>query len=339
MISLLHAADLHLDSLFSGLPEELARSLREQQRLLPGRIVDLANQRGCSLLLLAGDVFDQPTPAPQTVEALRRALARFRGRVFLSPGNHDPFGPLWADTVWPENVHIFSGGAQWVSLPELSCTVWGGGFTGPECAEALPQAGEDETIRIGVFHGDPVTVGPYRPISRQELESCGLHYLALGHIHTTQLPQRAGGTWYGWPGVPMGRGFDECGPHGVFFVQVSRDELTCELCPLDGPRFERLSMVWGQEPPLPPEAGQVLCRLTVTGEVDAPDFPALRRTLEERFLWLDLRDETTPVRDLWSACGDGTLRGLALDALRGRGEVGELAARYLLAALEGGEEP
>ena len=55
MIRFLHAADLHLDSPFSGLTPEQAAQRRKLQRQLPALIVDLANQRHCDLLLLAGE--------------------------------------------------------------------------------------------------------------------------------------------------------------------------------------------------------------------------------------------------------------------------------------------
>ena len=102
-------------------------------------------------------------------------------------------------------------------------------------------------------------------------------------------------------------------------------------------------MAYGETPSLPADSGNVICRLTVTGEADGPDFDGLRAALEPRFLALDLRDETVPSRDIWAACGDGTLRGLALSALKKRYDGGDstaaLAARYVLAALEGGDAP
>ena len=93
---------------------------------------------------------------------------------------------------------------------------------------------------------------------------------------------------------------------------------------------------------LPPET--VICRLTVTGDADQLDREALRRQLEPEFLALEIRDETQPPEDLWAACKDGTLRGMTLDILKARYDGGDretavLAARYVLAALEGREAP
>ena len=343
MVRILHAADLHLDSPFSGLTPEQAAERRWLQRQLLAHIAELAGERQCDLLLLAGDVFDGARVCPETIEAMVRAFGRFRGHVFIAPGNHDPYHDRspWALTVWPENVHIFTGKAEAVELPD--CRVWGGAFTSPECYDGLPTVRPYGKPQIGVFHGDPETPGPYRWLSAEEIGGCGLDYLALGHIHRTQLPKRVGNTWVGWPGAAMGRGFDECGERGVCYTELDRGGCRTEFLPLPGPRYEKITVAYGETPKLPADSKEVICRLTVTGEADDPDFDGLRAALAPKFLSLELRDETVPVRDIWAAAGDGTLRGLTLSALKRQWDSGEadaaLAARYVLAALEGRESP
>lgn len=340
MLRMLHGADLHLDSPFSDLTPEAAAQHRRLQRQMPRHLVELAHDRGCQLLLLSGDVFDSPHPAPETVQALRQALADFRGQVFIAPGNHDPYtdGSVWQREVWPEQVHIFSGAPEPVTLPQYHCRVWGGGFTAGTCREPIPQVQPDGWLNIGVFHGSLDDPGPYRPVKRREVAACGLDYLALGHIHAVHLPEQIGTTWVGWPGVTMGRGFDECGIHGVLLVEVEQGSCRGQLLPLSNPRYEIFRVPWGEDPALPEDCHLIHGRVCLTGQANGPDLTAMARRLAPRFLTLELRDETTPVRDLWQNCGDGTLRGLALDALR-RQSGGELAARYLLAALEGGDAP
>ena len=60
MIRILHAADLHLDALFRGLPPEAAAQARREQLDLPRRLVHLAQSRGAQMVLLSGDLFDRP---------------------------------------------------------------------------------------------------------------------------------------------------------------------------------------------------------------------------------------------------------------------------------------
>lgn len=348
MVSILHAADLHLDAPFSGLAPQQAAQRRALQRQLPMELTELANRLNCQLLLLAGDVFDGSRICPETVEALQTAFSAFRGKVFIAPGNHDPYTEAspWASAVWPDNVHIFKGQAEAVTLSELGCRIWGGGFTANRCDEGLPRAEWQGLLEIGLFHGDPETTGPYRAISQQEIRESGLNYLALGHIHKTAMPRLAGTTWYGWPGAAMGRGFDEIGPRGVFHVVLDTQTCSAEFLPLPFPRYEIIRWPVGVklEDILPPDSENVICRLIRTGQADGTVLP----DLNELFYQVELQDETIPERDLWQDCETQTLKGLALKRLKQQydsarteeqRQKARLAAKYVIAALEGRELP
>ena len=72
MIKLIHGADLHLDSPFSGLTPEQAAARRQEQRELLDRLAGLAREREADLVLLSGDLLDsrrtyrgdRPGPGP-----------------------------------------------------------------------------------------------------------------------------------------------------------------------------------------------------------------------------------------------------------------------------------
>lgn len=361
MLRILHAADLHLDSPFAALTPEQAAARRRLQRQLPERLVDLCQERDCRLLLLAGDVLDGGLVCPETVEAMQAAFARCRVPIFIAPGNHDPYTPdsPWARTAWPDQVHIFRSQAwEPVTLPELGCRVWGAAFQGREARELLRPVPvrNDGLLDIGVLHGDPEHTGPYNPISPRQLAECGLDYLALGHIHRTAPPRRAGRTWYAWPGVAMGRGFDETGVHGAFQVDLDLERNLCRasLLPLPGPQYAQLTVSVDGDPEkavlasLPEDSQSLICRLTLTGEAEPFDRAALEARLAPRFAALELRDETVPFRTLWEGWDAQTLRGLALQTLKQQYDAAPdqetrrtaaLAARYVLAALEGREAP
>ena len=134
MIKLIHGADLHLDSPFSGLTPEQAAARRQEQRELLDRLAGLARERGADLLLLSGDLLDSSRTYRETAQALARSLGSLPCPVFLAPGNHDFYGPrsLYAALDWPENVHIFtSGEVRRVEIPGLDCVVYGRAFLGP----------------------------------------------------------------------------------------------------------------------------------------------------------------------------------------------------------------
>ena len=344
MIRVLHGADLHLDSPFSSLSPAIGAQYRALQRKLPTKIVEIANKRGCQILVLSGDVFDSEEVHPETVQALQNALAAFGGYVFIAPGNHDPYTELsvWAQCKWPDHVHIFKKEYECVVLEELGCRVHGGAFFAQDCYVPLPKVQPCGYMELGVFHGDSLNSGSYyRPISRDAIAESGLDYLALGHIHKRKMPEQIGTAWCGWPGVTMGRGFDETGSCGVLDVQLRNGRCEAEFVPLENPFYEIVTVSPGVEPNIPQNSGRCHCRMRFVGQTDAIDEQAVRGKYEKLFLSLELCDETEPVPDLWADCGDGTLRGLALDALRREEDpaLAALAAQYLLAALEGREAP
>lgn len=357
MIRFLHAADLHLDAPFSSLSPEQAALRRYEQRQLPQRITDAANAHECDLLLLAGDLFDADEASSETVEALLRALASCRAEVFIAPGNHDcaASSSVYRTCDWPENVHIFlDERICCVELPERSCRVWGAGFSRPYQPSLLEgfRAKCDGALEVMVLHGDAVSASSdYNSITKEQIASSRLHYLALGHIHQASGLLRAGQTAYAWPGCAMGRGFDELGEKGAYLGEID-DMGGCalEFLPLGTRKYEILRVAAGDdalaaiEAALPADTQQDIYRVVLTGEAPRPDVRALYAELKDRFFGLTIRDETAPLRDLWDGAEGDTLRGLLLRALKTQYDAAEdddtrrlvaLAARFGAASLDG----
>ncbi len=139
-VKIVHAADFHLDSAFGALRADKARLRRQESRALLSRLSELVNARGADILLLSGDLFDGETVYRETLEALAASLGAMHARVFIAPGNHDPYSARspYALPIWPSNVHIFtSGEIERVVLPELSCAVYGAAFTSAVQDEGL----------------------------------------------------------------------------------------------------------------------------------------------------------------------------------------------------------
>ena len=171
-VKIVHAADFHLDSAFGALSAEQARQRRRESRELLTRLSNYVNQNGVDLVLLAGDLFDSDTTYRETLEALSEALGAMRARVFIAPGNHDPYSAKspYATLSWPENVHVFtSKTVERVELPELQCAVYGAAFTAPVQDESLLagfRAPEDDFIHLMVLHGDiSATESRYDPLT------------------------------------------------------------------------------------------------------------------------------------------------------------------------------
>ena len=91
-------------------------------------------------------------------------------------------------------------------------------------------------------------------------------------------------------------------------------------------------------------AGVYGCRVTLTGESEGVDLPALRAALAGKCAALKLIDNTRLPLKLWNRRDEDNLTGLTMEALYRRvqadpdNETLRLAARFALAALEGGED-
>lgn len=337
-LKILHSADWHLDSPFASFDGEPRAFLQQAQRRIPERLRALCAEEHCDLVLLAGDIFDGPY-SRETAALLADALEDCGVPVFISPGNHDFYGPEspWVRENWPANVHIFSGRLSYVDLPELDCRIYGAGYGAMDCPGVLEgfRAEREFGHTVAVLHGDP-TGGrsPYCPITASQVRDSGLDYLALGHIHQSGS-FRAGDTLCGWPGCPMGRGWDEIGPKGAFLVSLDAQAQIRQV-PLGLPLFWdenlRLEEENGLEQLLPPTESTDFYRVTLTGTGEA-DIPGLL----SRFAYLphlEFRDRTEAPVALWDEIGEDSLRGIFFGMLRSaldRAEPEE-AERILLAA-------
>ena len=122
MLKIIHGADFHLDSPFSGLSPDQAAQRRGEQRELLDALARLAAEKQADLVLLSGDLLDGERVYRETAQTLARTLGAVPCPVFISPGNHDFYSPrsVYATLDWPDNVHIFrSSEMERVDLPQL----------------------------------------------------------------------------------------------------------------------------------------------------------------------------------------------------------------------------
>ena len=373
-MKLLHASDFHLDSPLTGMPAEKSAQRRRELRKVPARLARLAKDEGVDLVLLPGDLFDGERVYPETIRALAGALEDMAVPVFIAPGNHDCFYERspYAVSSWPDQVYIFtSPEMQAVELPELNCVVHGCAFTARH-REDDPIAGftapDDGKLHLLCVHGEVGLTGNYAPIDPKSLERSGAAYAALGHVHAANSG-KAGKTLWAYPGCPEGRGFDELGPKGALIVSFG-ENARLKIASPDGPPMEPIDM--GVQPvaarfiPVCQRQYRIetvnlddftaylshceshdLVRLLLAGEsLAAPDLTALTAQAAPHFFHVELRDRTTLPTELWARGSDDSLTGLFLREMRARLDSADgderdkllLAARFGLAALEGGED-
>ncbi len=341
-MKLLHTADWHLDAPMAGFSPEAGELLRRQLRAIPGKIAKLCKTEGCDLLIVAGDIFDGPC-THESLTAVRSAFASLSIPVVITPGNHDPYtdSSPYKKEQWPENVYIFKE-SQMTSfpLPDLSCRIYGGAFTGPDCPGLLKRfrAEGEEKYHIGILHGEVATAAsPYCPITRHQIQESGLHYLALGHIHK-QGSLTAGETVCVWPGCPMGKGYDELGIKGVILTELE-ETVRPRFLPLDTPCFYDEKTEAGEDPAaalramLPALETQDHYRITLTGYSTGLDLNRLKGEFPQ-VPNLILRDETLPESDIWGTADQDSLEGVYFSLLQeaAQSESETLRRRAMLAA-------
>lgn len=356
MIKFIHTADWHLDSPFAALDAQAAATRRRELREVPERLADYVNGNGIALVLLAGDLFDSASLYRDTAEALAGALGRMHARVLIAPGNHDCYGPIWENILWPDNVYIFRENRM-TALAMGDVVFHGAAFTSAEQSRGLLQgftAPQDGKFHIGLLHGE-ITGGEscYGPIHPEDIAASGLDYLALGHIHKRTEPVRYGRTLTAYPGCIEGRGFDETGGKGFYQGTIAENgTIEAQFVPFAKRRYETLTVdITGQAPRAAVEASLTgetkndIYRITLTGETGegGGEAAALETALKERFYALKVRDETRIAQDVWARAEEDTLRGLFLRRLRQKYDDAQTAAeqqtinaaaRFGLAALD-----
>ena len=238
------------------------------------------------------------------------------------------------------------------AFPALNCVVHGCAFTAP-LREDEPLAGfsapQDGMMHLLCLHGEVGLAGRYGPIPPGTLARSGAAYAALGHIHACSGLQQAGGTAWAYCGCPEGRGFDECGEKGALLVELAPGAApTARFLPLSRRQYRIVETDWTEfDRALAALPAEDLVRIVLTGACGrAPDLAALTRQTEARCFYAEVRDATTLPADLWARAEEDDLTGLFLREMRRRLDAADpadrpgilLAARFGLAALEGGED-
>ncbi len=253
-VVVLHAADLHLGGSVAVPDPAVARVAAGARAESLERMVALSAERGVGMVLLAGDVFDDPHPPLAARLALEKALAAWRdmgARVFIAPGNHDPFTPdsVWA--AWPEdpNLHIFTPEPRGVALGDAGLWVAGVAHAhdrvSRDLSAGLPGPPEGLT-GLAVLHCALAAAGgakrhePYAPAELSGLLAAPFAYWALGHVHRAQPAATAPLVVYA--GTPQGAHWAEPGPRGVYLAKVSGASVTAEFHPLAPVVFQDLAL-------------------------------------------------------------------------------------------------
>ncbi len=344
MIKFIHAADLHLDSVFAMEDVQKAARRREELRATFARLIEEAKRFEADLVLIAGDLFDRRYVTKNTLDLAGSLFASFPECKFvISPGNHDFYSPdsVWEKSEMPSNVFVFSSEKlekftfEKVGKDEETVNVFGYAFTSqsfeysPLAVEENVCRGRENEINILCAHADIYSrTTTYCPITVEQIGRSGFDYVALGHVHNRGEILLEKNTYYGYSGSLEGQSFHDLGERGALFATLKKENgaavFSSEFVPLASRVYaiEKVNVTGASD------SGEILekvsafaqglsfdertlLRLVLSGDVSpsakvpAESIKALFPTL---FL-VEIKDETLPLFDCEYLANDLTIKG------------------------------
>lgn len=308
MIKFIHSSDLHLGKPFGRFPEDVRVRLRQARTDALPRLASLARDHEASHVFLAGDTFDQTTPAPAVIrQALNMMRAADDVTWIVMPGNHDHANAteLWRQVAQdaPSNVVLqltpepYALNARATLLPAPPTER----HPGRDLTEWFDGACTEETLRIGLAHGsvtdfDNSEDGGSSVIVPDRARRAGLSYLGLGDWHGQM--QIGPETWYS--GAPEADGFKHAETPAVLLVEIAGKAAPAVVTslPTGTINWRRVTLnLTGEDdcnsaheailPPLP-ERALTLFDLVVTGRAAPLERVALEQSITRiapDFLW------------------------------------------------------
>jgi DNA repair exonuclease SbcCD nuclease subunit len=256
-VKFIHAADLHLDSPFKGLPDlpdPLFEAIRNSTFHALNHLVDAVIEENVDFLLITGDLFDHEKQSLKAQIRLREAFERleqYQIPVYLSYGNHDYINGNIHQVTYPDNVHIFPD-EEVRSFPyekdgKILAEIYGFSYVNRAVttnkAKEYRVRNREVPYHIAMLHGSVQgSTGhePYAPFQLSDLSSEPFHYWALGHIHQRQVLKNDPAIVY--PGNIQGRHRKETGEKGCYLVSLKDNQTELRFIPLQAILFNNLSI-------------------------------------------------------------------------------------------------
>ena len=338
MVRLIHTADLHLDSAFSSrFSKEEAEERRRNLLIAWNKLLQYGIERKVQAILISGDLFDSPVVSRSTMEIFLSSIRKNPEiSFFYLRGNHDTKNTFRFRDDLPKNLFLFSKEGKKYRLKE-KLVLLGQEFYGTESLLELPEEPEElveeellspssakdavqsiwnlkeEDCNILMLHGALREGGPEvqneQGISLKQLSRYPIHYLALGHIHKRE-EGKYGSLYYIYPGCLQGRGFDEEGEKGFYYLEIEEEtkEIKAEFVPLKEGAFRIVTIFLSEEDGTLDAEEKIReslkkegvdakdsLRIILKGEKRAGEERNLRyleKQLEEEYAYIEIKEET-----------------------------------------------
>jgi len=221
---------------------------RQALAVMLTELCKLAREHRVDAVTIAGDLYNQYGVIPQTVELLASQFAAlYPVRVFIAPGQADPYLPNSPYTVypWPDNVHIFARSV----LERVDCapgvSLWGAAYPAGRGHMALDNTrvnGEGQhLLLLHAVQADRAGLEQMFYVNDAAVRSAGFAFALLGSAHEGRLTPESGAI-AAYPGSPEVLYPDEQGGrHGAVLLTV--EDGRCEPTWIDTARWRYVSRV------------------------------------------------------------------------------------------------
>ncbi len=334
----------------SRFSKEEAEERRRNLLIAWNKLLQYGIERRVQAILISGDLFDSPVVSRSTMEIFLSSIRKNPEiSFFYLRGNHDTKNTFRFRDDLPKNLFLFSKEGKKYRLKE-KLVLLGQEFYGTErrsefteesygteslleLPEELEELGEEELLspssakdavqsiwnlkeedcNILMLHGalreGGSEVQNEQGISLKQLSRYPIHYLALGHIHKRE-EGKCGSLNYIYPGCLQGRGFDEEGEKGFYYVEIEEEtkEIKAEFVPLKEGAFRIIPLFLSEEDgtldaeekireSLKKEGAEAKdsVRIILKGEKRAEEERNLRyleKQLEEEYAYIEIKEET-----------------------------------------------
>jgi hypothetical protein len=274
-VTFLHTADWQLGKPFASICDPAKQARVQQERFEAiRRISAVVKQHRARFVVVAGDLFDSPTPTHATISQAFGAIADLGVPVYAIPGNHDHAGPdsLWEQAFFQRERTRLAPNFHLLTAAAPTLVTLGDSGDGPDGVVLLPcpllrrHEANDPTAwirdldftavgdrpRIVIAHGSTAVFSAGDTSRRDEDDATGTSFntIALDRLPGDDIDYVALGDWHG---------FTPAGPKAWYAGTPEID------------RFPKS----GQEP------GHVLCATVGRGTV-----PTITATRTGRLRWL-----------------------------------------------------
>lgn len=323
-----HIADVHFDRPFVNLSDKECWGdfRRLDQRKCFKKVIEYIKENEIPYLFIAGDLYEQNYVKKSTIEYINSLFQEIPNtKIFISPGNHDPFlkNSYYNQYQWNSNVFIFTSSFQKIELPDVD--IYGYGFNDfycTDCGIENLKIDNKEKLNICLLHatlnGASLEEKQYNSVSTNLLEDKGFDYIALGHIHKSNFEEKEQKNII-YPGSMVSLGFDELGAHGMIEGEIDKQNLSLKFIPLDEKEFIEHRI----------DVTDIYSKEELIEKIEATEFDSMnyvkiiligKRNFEintyeiNKFITnpqvIKVRDKTKINYDLQKIQNDSTLRGL-----------------------------